>query len=142
MAFTGLHGKQGQVLFATNAVSNVLSWSINATADVIESSVMDFSAVAAGTHWKEYLPGFLDWTAVIECDLDDGGLDPDLDTDFAQDTNGIAVVLYATTVAVGGRKYTGNGMVTSISPSADKDGIIKVTYTVQGSGALVEAAAA
>lgn len=142
MAFTGLHGKQGKVTFAGGAVSNVLSWSISATADVIDSSIMSYVAVTSATHWKEYLTGFLDWTAIIECDLASGGLDPDLATDFAADTNGIAVILYASTVAVGGRKYTGNGMVTSISPSADKGGIIKVTYTVQGSGALVEAAAA
>ena len=142
MALTGLHGRQGKVLFATGAVSNVLSWSANATAEVVDSSVMSFVLVSSATHWKEYLPGFLDWTATIECDLDSGGLDPDLSTDFALDTNGIAVVLYTTTVANSGRMYSGNGMVTSISPSADKGGIIKVTYTVQGSGALVEAASA
>lgn len=140
MALTGLHGKQGKVTFAGGAVSNVLSWTANATADVVESSVMSFVAVSAATHWKEYLTGFLDWTATIECDLDSDGLDPDLNTDFALDTNGIEVILYAGTNALSARKYTGNGMVTSISPSADKDGVIKVTYSVQGSGALVEAA--
>lgn len=135
-----LHGKAGKVTFAGGTVSNVLSWLINATADVAESSVMNQAAVTSATHWKEYLAGFLDWTAVIECDLDDGGLDPDLDTDFAQDEDGIAVVLESTLAATGGRKYSGNGMVTNISPSADKDGIIKVTYNVQGSGTLTEAA--
>lgn len=134
-----LHGKAGKITFAGGTVSNVLSWSINATADVAESSVMNQAAVSHLTHWKEYLPGFLDWTAVIECDLDDGGLDPDLDTDFAQDVDGIAVVLESTLAATSGRKYSGNGMVTNISPSADKDGIIKVTYAVQGSGTLTEA---
>lgn len=135
-----LHGKAGKVTFAGGTTSNILSWSINATADVVESSVMNQAAVTSATHWKEYLSGFLDWTAVIECDLDDGGLDPDLDTDFAQDEDGIAVVCESTLAATGGRKYSGNGMVTNISPSAEKDGIIKVIYNVQGSGTLTEAA--
>lgn len=133
------HGKQGQVTFAGGAVSNVLSWSIDATADVAESAVMNYAAVTAATHWKEYLAGFLDWTATVECDLDDGGLDPDLATDF-WDENGVEVILYQGTNAMGARKYTGNGVITGISPSVDLNDIIKVTYTVQGSGALVEAA--
>lgn len=135
-----LSGKQGKVTFAGGTTANVLAWSVDVTCDIAESTVMNQALVAATTHWKEYLPGFLDWTAIVECDLDSGGLNPDLDTDFAQDPDGIAVVLESTTAATGGRKYTGNGIVVSISPSADKDGIIKVTYTVQGSGALVEAA--
>ncbi|KKN71427.1 hypothetical protein LCGC14_0421490 [marine sediment metagenome] len=133
------HGKQGKVTFAGGAVSNVLSWSVEVTADVAESSVMSSVAVSASTHWKEYLAGFFDWTATIECDLDNSGLDPDLDVDFIDD-DGVEVILYQGTNPMGARKYTGNGIVTGISPSVDLNDIIKVTYTVQGSGALVEAA--
>lgn len=132
------HGKQGKVTFAGGAVSNVLSWSIECTADVAESSVMNSAAVAAATHWKEYLAGFLDWTATIECDLDDGGLDPDLDVDFI-DEDGVAVILYTGFTGESGRKYSGNGIITGISPSVDLNDIAKVTYAVQGSGTLSEA---
>ena len=137
----GFHGKQGKITFAgANVVANVLAWSINVTADVAESTVMDQTTPAATTHWKEYLTGFLDWTATIECEADDGGFDPDLDTDFSQDGDGIAVVLESTSSTVGGRKYSGNGIVTNITPSADKNDNVKVTYAVQGSGTLTEAA--
>lgn len=132
------HGKQGKATFAGGAVANVLSWSIEVTADVAESSVMSNAAVAAATHWKAYKAGFLDWTATIECDMDDGGLDPDLDTDFI-DEDGVAVVLHTGFTGESGRKYSGNGIVTGISPSVDLNGVEKVTYTVQGSGTLTEA---
>ena len=135
-----LHGKQGNISFAGGDVAQVTAWSAAVTCDVAESTIMDDSAVAATTHWKEYKAGFLDWTATIESDFNSTGLDPDLSTDFAVDADGIAVILESTTAATGGRKYTGNGMVTGISVTADKNDIIKVTYTVQGSGALVEAA--
>ena len=132
-------GKQGKVTFAGGAVSNVLLWSISATADVTESSIMNAVAVTAATHWKDYAIGYLDWTATIECDLDSGGLDPDLAVDFIDD-DGVAIVLYEGMQAEGVRKYSGNGIVTGISPSIDKDDIAKVTYTVQGSGTLSVAA--
>lgn len=133
------HGKQGKVTFAAGAVSNVLSWTINATADVVESAVMNAAAVAAATHWKDYAAGFLDWTATVECDLDSSGLDPDLATDFIDD-DGVAVILYEGMQAGGVRKYSGTGIVTGISPSIDKNGLAKVTYSVQGSGTLSVAA--
>lgn len=138
MAF---HGKQGKITFAgANVVANVTAWSINVTCDVAESSIMDQTTPAATTHWKEYMPGFLDWTATIETDAPAAAFDPDLDTDFAQDDNGIAVVLESTSSTVGGRKYSGNGIITNITPSANKDETVKLTYAVQGSGTLTEAA--
>ena len=139
-------GKQGKVSFAGTAVSAVTAWSIDATADVVDTSVMVSSAHTVATHWKPYLAGFNDWTATIECLVDDGGLDPDLDTDFAQDTDGIAVILYAGMVSTDQqegatvRKYSGNGMITGIAISTDKNDVAKITYSVQGSGTLTEAA--
>ena len=141
-----ISGKQGKVLFATGAVSHVTSWSIDATADTADASAMASSAYTAATHWKDYVAGFKDWTAVVECLVDDGGLDPDLDTDFAQDTDGIALVLYTGMVitdqheGAAARKYSGNAIINSISVAVDKDDVAKVTYNVQGSGTLSVAA--
>ena len=101
---------------------------------------MSSVAYTAATHWKTYIAGFLDWTATIECLLDDAGLDPDLDTDFAQDTNGITVVLFEGMIALDQqsgnlvRMYTGEGIITSISVGTTKDDNATVTYSVQGSG--------
>lgn len=129
------HGKQGKVTFAGGATSSVLSWSIEATCDVADGSIMNNTAVLASTHWKDYVAGYNSWTATVECDLDSGGLDPDLTTDFIDD-DGLAVVLHQSITGGSTRKYSGNGIVTGISPSTDKDDVAKVTYTVQGTGAL------
>ena len=134
------HGKAGKVTFNTVTTSNVLSWSISAACDVADGSAMDPTAVLASTHWKDYLPGFMSWTATVTCDLDDSGLDPDLDTDLT-DEDGAALVLYTTLTGAGGRKYSGTAIVTGISGGTDKDDVAKVTYTFQGSGALSVAAA-
>lgn len=145
-----IHGYQGRVTFAWNgsagAVSNVTAWAIDATADVAESTVMQAVDLASTVHWKDYTAGFLDWTATVECLADDGGLDPDLDTDFAQDTDGIALVLYSGPAAITGqanltpRKYSGNAIITSVAINVDKDDVAKIVYSVQGSGTLTEAA--
>lgn len=129
------HGKAGRVTFAASASSNVLSWSIDATCDIAESSPMSAVVVAASTHWKDYVAGFKDWTATVECDCDDGGLDPDLAVDFIDD-DGVALVLYEGLQASSVRMWSGTGIVTGISPSLDKNDVAKVTYTVQGSGTL------
>lgn len=129
------HGKQGQVKFATTAVANILSWSFEVTCDFAESSVMNCAAVTTATHWKDKLAGYKDWTATVECDCEDTGFDPDLTTDFI-DQNGIVCVFHENVIDAGMRKYTGNGIITGISPSLDKDGVAKVSYSVQGSGEL------
>ncbi|KKM72030.1 hypothetical protein LCGC14_1424650 [marine sediment metagenome] len=135
-----IHGKEGKVTFATTAVSNVLSWSIEATCDFATSSIMTNATMTSATHWKDHLAGYLDWTATVECDVEDTGFDPDIETDFI-DQNGVAVVLHqAFTGGTATRKYSGNGIVTGISPSLDKSDVAKVTYTVQGSGTLSVAA--
>jgi predicted secreted protein len=133
------HGKQGKVTFATTAVSNVLNWSIDATCDFASSSVMSNVAVTSATHWADHLAGYKDWTATVECDVEDTGFDPDIETDFI-DQNGVACVFHQAVIDGGFRKYSGNGIITGILPSLDKSDVAKVTYSVQGSGTLAEAA--
>lgn len=58
-------GKQGYVTFATNAVADILSWSLDAVCDTVESSAMSTATVSSATHWKDHLAGFKSWTATI-----------------------------------------------------------------------------
>lgn len=132
-------GKQGYVTFATNAVADILSWSLDAVCDTVESSVMSTVTVSSATHWKDHLAGFKSWTATIECQLEDTGLDPDLEVD-AVDRDGLAVVLYCGPQAAGVRMFSGSCIITGISPSIDKDGLATCTYTVQGTSTLTAAA--
>ena len=133
-----LQGKQGAVTFAAGATSNITSWSIDAACSVADGSAMANVAVDADTHWKDYVAGYKSWTASVECLADDGGIDPELAVDFI-DVDGIACVFKMGVTGDGGRKYSGTGIITGISISTDKDDVIKVTYSIQGSGELAVA---
>ncbi len=135
-----IHGKEGKVTFAGGAVSNVLLWSLDITCDFAVSSVMTNATMTSATHWTDKLAGYKDWTATVESDVEDTGFDPDFVTDFI-DKNGVACVFHqAFTGGTATRKITGNGIVIGISPSLDKSDVAKVTYTIQGSGALADTA--
>jgi len=88
--------------------------------------------------WKWNLAGCKRWTATVECELDDAGPDPDLGTDLVDDDGATLVLKTGLTGAGEVDYYTGTAVVTGISPAADKDGVIVVTYTFTGSGALTE----
>ena len=60
------HGKRGLATF-TSLTFEMTSFSVDATADVADATVMNAAAVAAGTHWKDSVVGFKDWTATAEC---------------------------------------------------------------------------
>jgi len=121
---TAFHGKGGSITFS-GLTFELLSWTIDATADMAEATDM-------GDTWKTYLAGFKDWTATCECVLPAGGFVGTLAT-----TLGSTETL---TVTSGGKNYSGTVFCTGMSPSADKDDIGKVTFTFQGSGTLAESA--
>ena len=139
MASAAFHGKTGYVTFATTAVANTLNWSLEASCDFVESSVMSSVTVTSATHWKDHLAGYKTWSGTVECHLDDTGLDPDLAEDGI-DRDGIALVLYCGTSASGVRMYSGSAIITGISPSLDKDGLATCTYSYQGTSTLSTAA--
>ena len=129
MAFTGLHGKRGSVTM-TGVTFETLSWTVSATCDVAEASIMDITAAGATVHWKEYLPGFKDWTATIECILPTAGVGLTI--------LGTEVEITFDTVETGGRLYKGNAILTGVSPSSSSSGIGAVSLVVQGTDQLEE----
>ncbi len=137
------HGKQGKVEWVSGQVSsNLIGWTLDATADVIDTSIAGFEAETAATHWKDYAPTFKDWTGTFTLLVDDGGLDPDLDADIANDADGLAVELFGGILNETGqdnvtpRKYSGNAIITDVAMSTDKEDVARITYTFQGSGAI------
>lgn len=144
---TAYHGKQGKVEWVSaQVVGSVVDWTLDATCDVIETSVMSHVAETSATHWKSYTATFKNWSGTFSVLASDGGLDPDLDADIAQDADGLALELFGGIVAQTGqgdltpRKYTGNAIITDVAMSTDKEDVAKITYTFQGSGTLSEAA--
>lgn len=135
------HGKDGSVQWINStAIDKVTSWSLTTVADTAEYTSMDDAAAG----YKVYLPGFLDWTATVECVISNDGLYPDLDNTGIQDTDGAALILNGgqdvNPSAVGStQQYSGNAICTGITTTLDLNDVIKVTYNFEGSGTLTEA---
>jgi hypothetical protein len=122
------HGKRGTASF-TNITFEILSFEVNMTYDVAETTVMDSSAVATATHWKTYIQGMKGWTATAEC------LEP-----AAGALSNVATVLGSeatlTLDSTAGDAYAGTAICTGFSPSIDVNDIGKCTLTFQGIAAL------
>lgn len=112
------HGKGGSATFAGGAVvGNLLSWSIDITADIAEITDM-------GDNWKSRLSGFKDWSATLECLTDSTG------TGGVSVVGGAAAALVIT--AASGDTYTGNAICTGITSSADANDAAKVSFSFVG----------
>jgi len=118
-----MHGKGGTGVFS-GLTFELLSWSIDGTADIAEATDM-------GDTWKTYLAGFTDWTATCETNLPKTGA--------GVAALGTSQTLTFDTAADGGLAYAGTAICTGFSPSADKDSVATCTLTFQGSGTLSEA---
>ncbi len=129
------HGKLGSVTFDTSldeAILSVTNWEITAIARVAETTAMAASS-------KTYVGGFLGWTATVECNADDAGLDPDLATDLT-DGDGANLILHGSTAGASlAKKYSGTAIVIDIGFTTDRNDVAKLIYSFQGSGVLTEA---
>jgi len=124
------HGKRGAGSF-TGLTFDIISWTLTVTADMAGSSVMDNSALGATKHWKGYVSGHKDWTAVIECVLPLAGMG-------AMTVCGTEAELTITIVDTGARIYKGNAICTGIGPSASATSLGACTLSFQGTDQLEE----
>jgi len=110
-------------------VAEVRSFTIDETADTIESTSMGDSA-------RTYLAGQKTATISLECfwDSSDAAQD-DLDV-----TSKIDFEIYPNGVGTG-KKYTGEGFVTDKSINVSFDGMVEATFAIQVTGAVTEASA-
>ncbi len=119
------HGKRGLATF-TSLTFEMTSFTVDATADVADASVMNAAAVTAATHWKDSVAGFKDWTATCEC------LEPAAGGGIAALGTEATLTLDSTA----GLSYAGTAICTGFSPSVDKDDAGRLTLTFQGTGQL------
>lgn len=142
-----MHGKAGKVVWNAEDggsdidISHVTSWSIDATADTAESTAM-------GDTYKAYKGGFNDWTATVECIADGtpevlfttAGENDGLGEEYEDDgTTRVRLELWFTATAGDGILY-GAAVATGIAYVEDKDDVVKVTYTFQGTDTLATSA--
>jgi len=120
-------GNDGVVLIGTDAMAEVISFSVDETADTIEDTAMGDTA-------KSYKASFTDFSGTVETYFDD--------TDTAQTNctagSSITLNLQMEGNTSGDHKLTGSAIVTSRSIGVTSDGIVTATYSFQGTGGLTE----
>jgi predicted secreted protein len=112
-----IHGNAGFVTFGA-LTAGVHSWTLSWDAETHD--ITDF---ANGTV-RVFLAGLTTWTATVECRLDAAN------TAAPGDTGALVLNVDATI------DYTGNAILTNMSPSTPVDGIVTVSYSFQGSDTL------
>lgn len=127
MAITGTGGNV-KVGAAPSVVGDVEQWKLDIDTDTLETT--NFSS----NGWKEYIAGLKEWSGSF-----------DAQWDVANDTNGQEVIqnnqFSGTSMTLefdvdGTHHYSGTALIKKASIDTQVKGVVKISYTYQGSGAL------
>lgn len=120
-------GSEGTVKIGSDTLGEIRSYTVESTGETIEDSSMGDSA-------RTYKAGLTTFTASFEVYFDE--------TDTAQNAvdagSSITFSVYPEGADAGDTYYTGSGIVTGRSITASFDGMVEMSLSVQGSGALTE----
>jgi hypothetical protein len=121
-------GSEGTIKVGSNAVAELLSYSITESVDLIETTNITDAA-------RLYSTGKTSWGGEIATNWDEG------DTAQSALTIGASVTLnvYPEGATGGDTYYTGTAIVTGLDKSADGEGLVTNNISVTGSGALSSA---
>lgn len=120
-------GSEGVVFSGSNQVNEVRSYTISETGETLEDTSMGDAArtyIASLKTFTGSLDVFWDETDTGQGDLDIGST--------------IVLNLYPEGNASGDTYYTGSAIVTEKSITASFDGLVEMSVSVQGTGALSE----
>jgi len=121
-------GNDGTVKSGSNAIAEIISFTVDQTADTIEDTTMGDSS-------KTYQSSFTDATATVETYFDD------------TDTTGQGTFTPGSSVTcnfqmegdtTGDHLLSGTGIITGRSIGSSADGMVTATYSIQISGGLTE----
>jgi predicted secreted protein len=118
-------GSEGLIKVGTDTVGELRSFSLETTADTIESSNM-------GTTARTYKAGLTAWSGTASLfwdETDAGQLALVLGTE-------IVIKVYPEGATTGDKYYTGSAILTAKSVSASFDGLVESSISFQGTGAL------
>lgn len=120
-------GSEGTVKIGSDTLGEIRSYTVESTGETIEDSSMGDAA-------RTYKAGLTTFTASFEVYFDE--------TDTAQNAvdagSSITFSVYPEGDTAGDTYYTGSGIVTGRSITATFDGMVEMSLSVQGSGALTE----
>ena len=119
------HGKEGEVVVGGSAVGELVSFTIETTGDVVESTKMADAA-------KTFVAGRTSFSGTLEMHFDEA------DSVQTQLTAGASITfkLLPEGGSTGDRKFEGASVITGMSVSQPLDGIVARSVTFQGTGAL------
>jgi hypothetical protein len=119
------HGKEGEVVVSGSAVGELVSFTIETTGDVVESTKMSDAA-------KSFVAGRTSFSGTLEMHFDEA------DSVQTQLTAGSSITfkLLPEGSSTGDRKFEGASVITGMSVSQPLDGIVARSVTFQGTGAL------
>ena len=121
-------GKEGLVTVAGNTVAELTSWSVDESASTINDTELIDTA-------ETFLIDKTSWTGSIEAHWDE----TDTTAQGAMTIGAsVTVVFKPEGASTGDYIYTGTGLVTGIGRSASIGGMVSATFTLQGTGTLVQ----
>jgi hypothetical protein len=126
-------GNDGQVTIAGNVVTSTRNFSVDITADTIETSAM-------GVDVRTYVKGMSSWSGSADIYFNTSDTQADFLLAGSTSTVGgqpVAVKFYIDQDATNDVVLYGNGIITGYSVSSSMDGLVEATISVQGSGAVV-----
>jgi hypothetical protein len=125
-------GRDGQIVIAGNVVTSTRNFSVDITADTIETSVM-------GQDTRTYVKGMSSWSGSADVYFDTTTNQANLLVAGSTATVGgtpVAVKFYVDQDATNDLVYIGNAIITGYSVSSAMDGLVEATISVQGSGPI------
>lgn len=124
-----LVGNDGQVVINGHDVISTRNFSVDITADTIETTTM-------GTDARTYVKGMSSWSGSADIYFNTGDTQSDfLATGGAVGDAPVAVKFYVVQDASNDVVFTGNGIITGYSIKSSMDGLVEATVSVQGTGA-------
>ena len=131
-------GHQGSCTAGGNTVGTAKAWSMNLASDTIETTTF------ADGGWKANTQTLKNWSGDITV-VFDGGEDTGEASLISSITDGSSVALELLTGATGtgsAEKFSGSANVTGMPIKNEVAGVIEVSFSFQGTGALPIAALA
>ena len=119
------HGKEGEVVVGGTAVGELVSFTLETTGDVVESTKMSESA-------KTFIAGRTSFSGTLEMHFDEAD---SVQTQLVAGES-ITFKLLPEGGSTGDRKFEGASVITGMSVSQPLDGVVARSVTFQGTGAL------
>jgi hypothetical protein len=130
-------GHSGVVTVGGNAVAEVKDFSIEVTANTVDATTLNASAADAG--WTKTKVTNRSWSVSINCFFDDAASNGQ--DDMSNNINQSATAMLANagvsiSCEAGGDTFAGQVLITSMSETVSGDGLVEVSFTATGLGAL------